>query len=163
MAFITPTRQGRFEVRETRSTERGPRSRTLATFRELTDEVIEKARARADKPPSREELVGAARRVGAPVAPAPVNRAARDLIAELATGEEPEPRLRHLLVEAVRDGWAGPTPRPDTARSAAEWIAATPTKRGKTLVDLLLLADALPHSGRRGKPLRFPRLESKGT
>jgi hypothetical protein len=39
-------------------------------------------------------------------------------------------------------------------------MAATPEERGKTLVDLLLLADALPSGGRRGKPLRFPRLDS---
>jgi hypothetical protein len=39
-------------------------------------------------------------------------------------------------------------------------MAATPEERGRTLVDLLLLADALPSGGRRGKPLRFPRLES---
>lgn len=49
----------------------------------------------------------------------------------------------------------------DPARAVAEWMAATPAERGKTLEDLLLLADALPHGARQGKPLLFPRLESK--
>ena len=37
-------------------------------------------------------------------------------------------------------------------------MASTPEERGKALVDLLLLADALPHGGRAGKPLEFPPL-----
>jgi hypothetical protein len=50
---------------------------------------------------------------------------------------------------------------PDPSHAVAEWMAATPSERGKALVDLLLLADALPHRGRRDMPLRFPRLDSK--
>jgi hypothetical protein len=68
MAFVVPAQRGRFEVRESRSTKQGPRSQTLASFTELTDEVIEKARQKAAKPPSAEELRRAARRAGAPVA-----------------------------------------------------------------------------------------------
>jgi len=52
MAFVVPTKKGSFEIRESRSTAAGPRSRTLASFKELTDETIEKARARAAKPPT---------------------------------------------------------------------------------------------------------------
>jgi hypothetical protein len=160
MAFVVSTKRGTFEVRESFNTPEGPRSRTLAGFRELTDEVIENARAQSAKPPSPEQLRGAARRAGAPVAPAPADRAARELIAELAKGEELEPKLRHLLADALGDGWSEPASSPSATRSAAEWIAATPQQRGKTLEDLLLLADALPSGGRRGKPLRFPRLQS---
>jgi hypothetical protein len=101
-----------------------------------------------------------ARRVGAPVAAAPADRSARELIAELAKGREVEPKLRRLLIDALGGGWAGPASSPDAARSAAEWMAATPKQRGKALEELLLLADALPSGGRRGKPLRFPRLRS---
>ena len=39
-------------------------------------------------------------------------------------------------------------------------MAATPEERGRALVDLLLLADALPHGGRRGKPSTSRRLDS---
>jgi hypothetical protein len=163
MAFIVPTKRGEFEIRESHSTPKGPRSRTLVTFRELDDEVIEKARAKAAKPPTAEELRRAARRVGATVSPEPVERAARALIAELGRGRRLDPTLRHLLMDLLqREGGNGSPPRPasDAARSVAEWMAATPEERGRTLFDLLLLADALPHGGRRGKPLLFPRLDS---
>jgi hypothetical protein len=42
------------------------------------------------------------------------------------------------------------------------WMSATPEERGRTLVDLLLLSDALPSERRKGTPLRFPRLDSGG-
>jgi hypothetical protein len=160
MAFVVSTRQGAFEVRESFNTPKGPRSRTLATFRELTDEVIEKAREKSAKPPTPQELRDAARRAGAPVSAAPADTAARDLIAELARGRTLDPKLRRLLVDALGDGWTEPAGGPSASRSAAEWIAATPKQRGKALEELLLLADALPSAGRKGKPLRFPRLHS---
>lgn len=160
MAFVVSTKRSTFEIRESFNTPRGPRSRTLATFAELTDEVIEKARERAAKPPTPEQLREAARRAGAPIALTPTDQAARELITELAKGHKLAPKLRHLLADAVGE-WTEPTPRPSSTRSAAEWIAATPQQRGKTLVDLLLLADALPSGGRRGKPLEFPRLRAK--
>lgn len=53
-----------------------------------------------------------------------------------------------------------PAPQSDAARAAATWKGATPEERGRALVNLLLLADALPSGQRRGKPLRFPRLDS---
>jgi hypothetical protein len=163
MTFIVPTKRGRFEIRESRNTARGPRSRTLAAFSELDDAVIEKAREKAAKAPEAEDLRRAARRAGAPVARAPVDRAARELIAELAKGRRPDPSLRHMLLDLLRNGYregGEPSPANEAARSVAEWMAATPAERGHALVNLLLLADALPSGGRRGKPLRFPRLDS---
>jgi hypothetical protein len=166
MAFIVPTAPRRFEVRESRSTPKGPRSRTLASFTELTDTVIEKARQRATKTPAPKELRRSARRAGAPVRRPPAERAARELIAELAKGRELDPSLRQILLELLQKGYregADPVPANEAARSVAEWMAATPEERGRALVDLLLLADALPHGGRKGKPLRFPRLDSTGS
>jgi len=166
MAFVVPTKSGRFEIRESRSTPAGPRSRSLVSFTELTDEVIEKARAKAAKPPGTEELRKAARRAGAPVAREPVNRAARELIGELGKGRRVDPTLRHILLDLLRNGRSdGTTSSPDNeaAHEVAEWMAATPAERGKALVDLLLLADALPSGGRRGKPLDFPRLDSSNS
>lgn len=163
MAFVVPTKRGRFEIRESRSTPKGPRSRTLATFTELTDGVIEKARAEAVKPPTSEELRKAARRAGASIAQPPIDRAARELIAELGKGRRLDPTLRHLLADLLRsqsDDRPERSPVGDAARSVAAWMAATPEQRGRTLVDLLLLADALPPSDRRATPLRFPRLDS---
>jgi hypothetical protein len=133
----------------------------LASFRELTDEVIEKARAKAANPPSAEELRRAARRAGAPVAGRPIDRAARELIAELGKGRRLDPTLRHILIDLLQ---ANRQDRPeisasDPGPSVAAWMAATPEERGNALVDLLLLADALPPRRKKG-PLRFPPLNS---
>lgn len=163
MAFVVPVKRGAFEIRESHSTGKGPRSRTLATFRELDDAAIERARARAAKAPSREELHRAARRAGAPVARPPADQAARELIAELAKGNRLDPPLRQILSELLEKGYrevADPSPASEAARSVAIWMAATLEERGKALVDLLLLADALPSGQRRGQPLNFPRLNS---
>ncbi len=157
MAFVVPTKRGEFEVRESRSTPRGPRSRTLVTFKELSDEVIEKARAKAAKPPGAEELRDAARRAGATMAPKPIDRAARALISELGRGGDLDPGLRRMLVELLAED-AKPRSAGDASHSVAEWMSATPAERGRALVDLLLLADALPDGGRAGKPLEYPPL-----
>ena len=162
MAYVVPTRRGEFEIRESRSTPKGPRSRTLANFKELTDEVIAKAWEKAAKPLNPEDLRDAARRSGATVAPRPIDRAARELIAELAKGRRLDPSLRHLAADLLgrENGTGGRKPVTDAERSAAEWMASTLRERGTALVDLLLLGDALPHGHRVGKPLEFPRLDS---
>jgi hypothetical protein len=165
MAFVVPTRRGSYEIRESSNTDKGPRSRTLVSFRELTDEVIERAREKAAKPPSGEELRRAARRAGAPVAREPLEQAARELIAELARGNRLDPTLRQILLEMLQRGYredASASSTGEAARAVALWMAATPDERGHALFDLLLLADALPSGGRRDKPLRFPRLDSTG-
>lgn len=163
MSFIVPTRKGGYEIRESRSTDKGPRSRTLVSFRELTDQVIEKARGKAVKPLSAEELRLAARRAGAPVAREPIEQAARELIAELAKGKRLDPTLRQIALEMLQRGYhedSNPSPSNEAARGVTLWMAATPKERGRALFELLLLADALPSKGRLGKPLRFPRLDS---
>jgi hypothetical protein len=150
MAFVTATKRGGFEIRESQSTPKGPRSKTLATFRELDDGVIEKARARATKPVSPEELREAATRAGAPTAWTPIDRAARELISELSKGRELDPTLRRLLADLL-GGKEVP---------AAEWMSSSLEERGRALVDLLLLADAIPSDRRRRKSLAFPRMDS---
>ncbi len=165
MTYIVSSRKGSYEIRESSNTDKGPRSRTLVSFRELTDEVIEKARKKAVKPASAEELRRAARRAGAPVAREPVEQAARELIAELARGNRLDPTLRQILLEMLQKGYredAAASPAGEAARAVALWMAATPADRGRALFDLLLLADALPSGGRRDKPLTFPRLNSTG-
>lgn len=163
MAFVVPTKRGRFEIRESANTLKGPRSRTLVSFRELDDAVIEKAREKSGKSLDPMELRRAARRAGAPIARSAVDRAARELIAELGKGRAPDPTLRQMLLDLLRFGHreSREASRRDEAESAiAEWMAATTTERSSALIDLLLLADALPHGGRKDKPLRFPRLDS---
>jgi hypothetical protein len=165
MAFVVPTKKGGFEIRESRSTPAGPRSRTLATFRELSNETIEIAQARALKPPSADELRQAALRAGAPVAPAPVDRAARELLGRLAKGERPNPMLKRLLLAARADENRSDRPRDpsslvsDSARSASEWVGVGAKERGEALEDLLLMVDALPLR-RRPETIDFPPLEA---
>jgi hypothetical protein len=163
MAFIVPTKKGSFEIRESHATPKGPRSRTLASFNELTDETIKKAQARARKSPTAEELREAALRAGAPVAPAPLDRAARDLLRGLAKGQRPDPMLKRLLLDALENEDRSDRPRDpsatvsDAARSVSEWVGSSPRERGDALEDLLSLVDALPLR-RRPEKIGFPRL-----
>lgn len=149
MAFVTPVRDGAFEVRESRLTPKGPRSRTLASFRELDAPTIEKVLTRAESPPSRSELIRAALRAGATVSVAPVDDAARSLLRLMARGEELDPRLAHLLRGALSG----------EETSAAQWIGTSPAERGEAARDLLLLVDAVPIRP-RAQTIGFPRIDS---
>lgn len=178
MAFVTARKNGTWEIRESVSTPEGPRSRTLASFRTLSDEVIRHAQARAAKSLDKKDVRDAAHRAGAPVDLATADRAAGDLLRELADGHAPHPILRTLLIDALQEGppaRLGETRKTwqetreeagvpqleelDNARASAAWLTRTPAERGATLEDLLMLADALPHDRRVGEPLRFPRLD----
>ncbi len=175
MAYVTARQNGTWEIRESASTPDGPRSRTLASFRTLSDEVVEHARARAEKPLSADDVRDAARRAGAPVDLATADRAAGDLLRELANGHEPHPILRALLIDALQEGPptrlgekrerqpsgadALPFETPHNARASAAWLTRTPAERSATLDDLLLLGAQLPHGRRVSEPLKFPRLD----
>jgi hypothetical protein len=157
MAYIVARKTGTWEIRESHSTEAGPRSRTLANFRTLTPEVIERARERSVKRLDTDDLRRLARRAGAPVSVPPSDVAAGELLARLAEGRKPRPVLAKLLIDAL----SGETVRStDNAQAAAAWIAASPERRGETLRDLLLLADRLPQPRTR-KRARFPRFASR--
>jgi hypothetical protein len=149
MTFVTTGRHGAFEVRESRTTPRGPRSRTIATFRELDAATIEKVLARADQATSSEALVRAALRAGATIAPAPADKAASDLLRSIARGDRPSPKLRRLLLDALT-GDSSP---------ATEWLGTSLAERGDALREVLLLADAVPIR-RRAKSIGFPRIDS---
>jgi len=165
MTYVVATHSGRFEVRESRATDKGPRSRTLATFRELTDEVVEKVQATAVKPPTTEGLKKAALKVGAPIQDSELDEAVKKAVRRIASGDRPRPLLRLLLLDALLDedgsdqrpGSSGPIS--DAARSASEWIGAAPQERADALRDLLELADALPIRPRPHE-IGFPRLKS---
>lgn len=171
MAYVTANRRGGFEVRESVATPSGPRSRTLATFRRLDDAVIAKARERAKKPPSTEELREAALRAGAPVAAAPADQAAAETIRRLAAGERLDPMLRRLLLDALgrqergerfEEPEAGSAQEPEVsaaAREASEWIGAGPQRRGEALRETLEMTDALPVRV-AAETSKFPRLQS---
>jgi hypothetical protein len=159
MTYIVARKTGAWEIRESHGTNAGPRSRTLATFRTLTPEVIQRAQARSTKRLNASELRKAARRVGAPVAAPPPDRTAGELLAQLAAGHRPRPLLARLLAKALSADESQPA---DNAEAAAAWIAASPERRGETLHDLLLLVDHLPRAGTRERS-RFPRIASRAT
>ena len=153
MAFVVRRPAGRWEVRESITTSSGPRARSLATFRVLTDDVLGRAERAATTPFDRADVVAAARRGGAPVAESRVDAAARQLLAALAAGDEPSPGLTRLLQHQLR-GLA--TPELAAGDSMADWVGASDEERGSALRDLLGLTDRLP-APRRTK-LRFPGL-----
>jgi hypothetical protein len=155
MTYVVPRRSGTWEIRESRATPAGPRSRTLASFRTLTPEVIERAQARSSKGLYPAELRDAAVRAGAPIAVDASDRAAVELLAGLASGQAPRPVLRGLLLDALR---SDPGESSSNARAAATWITATPWERGEALRDLLALTDRLPAGRARAEEPSFPRL-----
>jgi hypothetical protein len=157
MAYVVARKTGAWEIRESYSTDAGPRSRTLAGFRTLTPEAIAHAQERSAKPLDADELRRAARRAGAPVAAQTSDRVAGELLAQLAAGQRPRPALARMLAKKLSADATRPT---DNAEAAAAWIAASAERRGETLRDLLLLTDYLPPPRTR-KRARFPRIESR--
>jgi len=67
MAYVVARRGGRFEIRESLHTAKGPRSRTLAGFDVLTDDVLAAAARRAQRPFDSEAVIRSGRRAGARV------------------------------------------------------------------------------------------------
>jgi hypothetical protein len=165
MAYVVATKPGRFEVRESVSTPEGPRSRTLVSFCELTEEIVKKAQAKAGKPLTAADLTHLALRAGAPVRGSELDSAAAETLRRIANGEQPDPKLRRLLMDALsgHDLDAQPSGSKglvsDAARAASQWIGVGVDARADALRDLLELADALPVR-LRSQDIGFPRLRS---
>ena len=146
------------------STPNGPRSRTLVSFRELTAETIARVRDKSEKPPTPEELTRLALRAGAAVRGSELDSAASETLRRLAGGEQPDPKLRSLLIDALsqepEDKQAvSKTMISDAARAATQWIGVSSEERADALRELLELADALPIR-LRSHEIGFPRLRS---
>lgn len=151
MAFVVRRSDGRWEIRESYSTERGPRSRTLATFKVMSPRIIELAAAKARKRLDPAAILSAVRRAGVPIELSPDDALAKKLLSRLAHGAKVRPGLRLLLLELL----GGPdTPAVDD--SLAQWMGASDRDRADALKDLLDLADRLPKP--RKTPLVFPGL-----
>jgi hypothetical protein len=67
MAYVVKKASGRFEIRESRLTENGPRSRTLVTFKVLTQDSLKLLKTRSKRPYSETKLIKQAIQKGAPV------------------------------------------------------------------------------------------------
>lgn len=125
-------RNDRYEIRECRTTERGPRQFTLARFRGvLTPDVLDAAAAAARRPFDRETIVERARRAGIPISSERRNDPARQLLAALRSGQTIDPTLAELLRAelALHPGRALPAHLED----AANWIGRSEAERGKAL------------------------------
>jgi hypothetical protein len=156
MAFVTAKPGGRYEIRETEHTPSGPRSRTLATFRILNDEVLDRARSRARGAFDEHKVRSGARKLGAAMEDERVDQLARELLNDVSHGRLPSPGLRRLLVDSLVDSGL---PEVDNLGDLSLWVGATDEERARALEDLLTLADAIPNN-RRSSLLSFPRLSS---
>lgn len=148
-------------MREAHDTPRGPRSRTLASFKgALTSRDLERAEAAAQRPLDRERLLARARELGIAIELSTAGSAARHLIARLHRGDRLDPAVVGVLREQLATHTAAPLP--DALGDVIEWLGATDHQRGRALRDVLRLYDTITRSRepvREAKRDRFPRFE----
>jgi hypothetical protein len=135
MAYVVSRRNGRFEIRESLHTPRGPRARSLASFDVLTGEVLARAAQRAQRPFDAAAVIASGRRAGARIAANPAT---------------PDGAYRQFVEASGR-----------MARSMRP--GATSGRRrnpGEALIELLGFADAVTRRqpARPWQPLTFPAL-----
>jgi hypothetical protein len=155
----TTRRSVRYEIRESISTPKGPRARTLTTFRVLTSQVLAEAAARALRPFDADVIRARAAALGAPEHSNGAATSASALLARLRAGD----RLPPALVSELRR--ALPRKRaelPDSLESAVDWIGVDDAARGRALRDLLELASRVPQPS-RASASSFPRISSVGS
>jgi hypothetical protein len=160
MAYLYVRKNGRREIREARSTPRGPRSRTLASFRgPLTDELLDRAEAVSARGFDRAAIRARAALLGIPIVRASADSAARALIAQLRNGAHLDPVLATVLRGQLAS--ADSATVPDELTDAVEWIGAHDRERGRALRDVLRLYDTIARSRdavREPDANRFPHL-----
>jgi len=163
MAFVSRRADGRIEIRETRRTRRGPRSRTLASFRgALTPDVLDAAEARAGHALDREKLLERASALGVRTTARRSEHAARALLAQLRRGDALDPLLADALRQALDR--VPPAPVPEGFGEVVEWIGASDAERGHALRGLLRVSDRIASSRgalRRREARSFPRFASR--
>jgi hypothetical protein len=163
MAYLYLRKLGRTEIREAHTTPRGPRSRTLVSFRgPLRPEHLDRAEAAARRPFDRDAIRRRARELGVAVEEPRADAAARELIARLRRGAALDPRLTALLRERLAALPADPIP--EDLADAAEWIGASEPERSRALRDVLRLYDQIARSRepvRTAPAARLARFTSK--
>jgi hypothetical protein len=131
MAYVVARPRGRFEIRESVHTPKGPRARSLANFAELSDEVLATARRRASRPFDADAVRSSARRAGTPTRLRRTGRAGRTG----RTGSTGAPEARRF-VEASRRMSRSLETRPPGASGARR-------DPGDTLIALLDFAEQI--------------------
>ena len=162
MAYLVRRPGGKVQIRECARTERGPRSRMLAAFRDaLNDQVLDQAARRAVRPLDREDLIAKAQAMGVGWTSS-TSVAARQLLQRLRRGRTLDPVLVGLLRKSIKD-MAEAEPA-DDLDEAADWVGASDGERGAALRGLLRLSDAIVRSRdapppRIGEP--YPHIDSE--
>lgn len=153
MAYVVRRPGGRWEIRESYSSDAGPRSRTLVTFKVLSPQIISRAARVARRPIDTGQLIRAARRSGVPFESSRSDALAVALLRSINQGNSIRLGLARLLLNRLGD-----LPDSSLDDSLADWVGASLEERGDALIDLLGLADRLPKPAI--SPLRFPRFSS---
>jgi hypothetical protein len=156
MAYVVARRNGRFEIRESLHTPKGPRAHTLAGFDVLTDEVLAKAAARAQRPFDVRTVLASGQRAGAPMTATigPEGSAGAGKAAGAQSGGT-----------GAGTATGGSTNRfVESSRRMALTLRQAPAARradpGAALIDLLGFADAVTRGqpAKPFEPLTFPVL-----
>ena len=147
MAYVVIRPKGRYEIRESVNTPKGPRARSLANFARFSDEVLERARKRARRPFDREAVRAAAQQaVAQRDAVEPVTDA--EASATVPRHEQPETQR---FVEAAR-----------RMATSLEQVREKAERRdpGEAFIDLIGVVAQIVAFRPRGRrePLRFPPL-----
>jgi hypothetical protein len=162
VAFVVARHNGRFELRESLHTARGPRARTLAGFGVLSDDVLARAAARAQRPFDVATVIDSGRRAGAQVT-ATAQRTKRPAAAPPKRPREASER-RARSADAAETSHAGAggflAASARMARSLRHAPGAERNAPGDALIDLLGFADAVRASQppRPSRPLAFPAI-----
>lgn len=162
MAYLVRRGAERVEIRESRATPRGPRSRVLESFSgALTPDVLDRAAARAARPFDADALSRRARAAGIPVLERSREVEARALLARLRRSDPLDPALAAALRGAL--GRLPEQPVPEALAEVSEWIGADVAERGRALRELLDLYGRVARSRpprRQRQARRFPRFSS---
>jgi predicted Fe-S protein YdhL (DUF1289 family) len=163
MAYLVQRSRTRFEIRESRSTPRGPRSRVLSSFREaLSRDALDRAAARATRPFDAAALIRRARTLGIPVMERSREPEARALLSRLRRGDPLDPVLAASLRRALAR--LPEVVLPESLEEVTEWVGASAAERGAALRQLLDLYGRIARSRpprRRRERKRFPRFSSQ--
>jgi len=163
MAYLVHRSPTRFEIRESRATPRGARSRVLASFPEvLTRDVLDRAAARSTRPFDAAALARRARALGIPVVERSREPEARALLSRLRRSDPLDPALAASLRRAFAR--LPEAPVPESLAEVSEWVGASAAERGAALRELLDLYGRIAGSRprRRLRELRrFPRFSSQ--
>jgi len=144
MAYLVRRAGGNVQIRECVRTERGPRSRMLASFRgALNDHTLDQAARKALRPLDRKDLIAKAQTMGVGWTLS-ASVAARRLVKRLRRGPSLDPVLVGLLRRSLSDMME--TELADDLDEAADWVGTSDEERGATLRGLLRLSDAIVRS-----------------